>query len=282
MKTNFGYLGQLARKPKPYEKGTSSMWTDPYISKQLLQLHIDPTHDMASRSREKIERIVGWIEDKAGRHSLNILDLGCGPGLYAEIFAQKGHSVTGIDFSENSIQYASRQAKEKNLNIRYLQKNYLETDFENQFDLAILIYLDFCVLLPEERDKVLENVYRALKNGGMFIFDIVNGKNISRKILPQSWEVCQSGFWKETPYMVLNNGYHYPETRALANHHVVIGEDGSSESYIFWSLYYEKEDLLPILESKGFTGIAAEENVLPGDDCWNGENITFYTALKKQ
>ncbi|MGE5494383.1 MAG: methyltransferase domain-containing protein [Burkholderiales bacterium] len=29
-----------------------------------------------------------------------LLDLGCGPGIYAELFAKKGFCVTGVDFSQ--------------------------------------------------------------------------------------------------------------------------------------------------------------------------------------
>lgn len=128
-------IEKLAKKPQLYEKGTSVMWTDPYISKQLLRLHLEPDNDMASRSKVKIENTVTWILNQRNKDRLNILDLGCGPGLYAEQFVRKGHSVTGVDFSENSIQYASEQAKGKHLNIKYLNRNYLDLNFENSFDL---------------------------------------------------------------------------------------------------------------------------------------------------
>jgi len=146
-----------------------------------LELHINPQIDVASRSKVKIERITNWILERADKPKMKILDLGCGPGLYAELLAQKGHSIIGVDFSKNSIQYATRQAKEKKLDIEYLKKNYLNLDFDSQFDLAIMIYLDFCVLLPTERDIVLKNIYRALKKGGLFICDVVNERNIDNK-----------------------------------------------------------------------------------------------------
>lgn len=278
---NIELIRKLTGKPQLYEKGTSVMWTDPYISRQLLKLHLNPENDVASRSKAKIEMTINWILEQTENTEMQILDLGCGPGLYAELLAQKGHSVTGVDFSENSIQYATRQAHEKRLAIEYLKKNYLDLNFDCQFDLVILIYLDFCALLPKECDKVLENIYKALKKGGIFICDVVNSRNIDKKTLSQSWEVQENGFWKSTPYIALTQGYHYPEAKVLANHHIVIGQDDSFDSYIFWSHYYEKDDLKRILRSKGFTNIRDHENVLPeSDDCWNGENVTFYSARK--
>jgi len=278
---NIELIKKLSNKPQLYEKGSSVMWTDPYISKQLLELHLNPENDAASRSQIKIERITNWILEQADNPQMKILDLGCGPGLYAELLAQKGHSIIGVDYSENSIRYAIRQAKEKQLDIEYLKKNYLDLDFDNQFDLIILIYLDFCVLLPEEREKVLENIYRALKNGGLFICDVVNERNINKKTISQLWEVQESGFWKDKPYIALTNGYHYPEAKVLANHHIVISENNTVDTYIFWNHYYEKDDLVPILESKGFKDIADYENVLPENgDYWNGENVTFYVSRK--
>lgn len=278
---NFTQIARLTSKPQLYEKGSAVMWTDPYISGKLLELHLNPDHDIASRSTSKIEMTVGWILQQSQKPRLEILDLGCGPGLYAELLAQKGHSVTGVDFSENTVRYAVEQAKTKNLAIKYLNKNYLELEFENQFDLVMMIFLDFCVLLPAERNKVLDNIYRALKPGGLFVFDVVNDKNTDKKIMPQSWDAQEKGFWKDSPYLVLNNGYHFSESGVFANHHIVIGTQDTIDTYIFWNHYYSPVDLVPILQSKGFSGIKNHENVLPDEgNYFSGENITFYVAGK--
>ena len=58
--------------------------------------------------------------------------------------AEKGASVTGVDFSERSIRYARESAAEKNLDIDYINMNYLDFRTDVQFDLITMIYCDFC------------------------------------------------------------------------------------------------------------------------------------------
>jgi len=276
---NIKLLKDHVSKPELYQQGNSVMWTDPHISKQLLDFHINPEIDIASRSKQKIREISNWIMKIAGKDNMNILDLGCGPGLYTEYFAKAGHKVTGIDFSNNSIDYAKNQAQDKNLNIEYFCKNYLELDYENQFDLVILIYMDFGALVPTDRNKLLVIINKALKKGGMFIFDVANDKNLDQKTLGQSWEVSKTGFWKDEPYIALNNGYHFPDAKVLCNHHIIVDEN--VKTYIFWTHYYTKSDLSPILKSNQFVNIKNYENILPPGDCWNGENVTFYSSIKE-
>lgn len=271
----------LSNQPPLYEPGNSVMWTDPHIARELLRLHLDPEHDIASRSAPKIDRTAEWILRQAGKQGMEVLDLGCGPGLYAERMARQGHAVTGVDFSEHSLRYAGDRARQLGLVIDYRQGNYLELDVENRFDLAVLIYLDFGVLLPAERDRVLGNIVRSLKPGGMFVCDVVNERNIHRKVLGRSWEATDRGFWRDAPYLALAAGYHYPEARVLLNRHVVLGSDGSLRTYHFWNHYYAPGELMPLMQKAGFAQIRAHEHVLPADgDAWSGENITFYTAVK--
>lgn len=273
-------LFNIAKRPKVYETGSSTIWTDPYISKQLLKYHLASDNDMASRCSEKIELIVDWIQQMLGENNIDILDLGCGPGLYAERLAIKGHKVTGIDFSENSIKHAKESAAENNLNIEYIQMDYRELKIKEKYDLAVLIYLDFCVLNPDDAKNVLKNIYRSLKPEGMLFLDVINERNIDSKIMPQSWEVAESGFWKETPYIAMSRGYHYPEEKLLLNQHIVIDSEEKVDTYNFWSRYYEKEEMKTLLEMIGYREIKNHESILPPGDCWNGENVTFYTAKK--
>ena len=64
---------------------TASMWDDDYISERLLDMHLNPDIDAASRKRITIERTVRWIEANLEGKNKWILDLGCGPGLYCEL-----------------------------------------------------------------------------------------------------------------------------------------------------------------------------------------------------
>ncbi|MGD2034506.1 MAG: hypothetical protein PVF73_05580 [Bacteroidales bacterium] len=61
---NIESLKEITKKPQLYQKGNSFMWTDPHISRQLLELHINPDTDIASRSMNKIRTIVKWISDR--------------------------------------------------------------------------------------------------------------------------------------------------------------------------------------------------------------------------
>lgn len=277
MKTLLNYT----KRPELYEKGTAVMWTDPYISKQLLQIHLHPHMDLASRKQTTIQSTAKWVLSKAAKEGMHILDLGCGPGLYSEIYAKKGHQVTGVDFSENSIAYAKQEAEEKALNITYLNQNYLELVVpENQFDLATLIYTDLGPLLPSERDQLLAHIKKALKPGGFLIFDVLNDKKLESKVSPKNWEVAETGFWREGPYLALSESFLYKEQKVILGQHLVL-EESHTEVYRFWTHFFSQSDLLRILSPYDFTDIAFHEDVLPEGDLWNGDNVTFCVCRKK-
>ena len=145
-------LTELQQKPAPFTPGEALFWNDPHISTQMLKVHLDPNVDAASRRPETIDRSIQWLIKMLGlKTGASILDLGCGPGLYASRFARAGLQVTGMDYSRNSIDYASQYASENNVNVTYRYQNYLELADENQYDAAFLIYGDFCPLNTEQR-----------------------------------------------------------------------------------------------------------------------------------
>jgi SAM-dependent methyltransferase len=269
-----------SEKPDLYEKGGAVMWTDPYISAQLLETHLNPDLDLASRKPETIRQTIDWILSESGNQSLEILDLGCGPGLYSEILAGKGHQVTGVDFSENSIKYARKEAEKKRLDISYIRENYLELELEeNTFDLVLLIFTDFGPLLPKERNQLLQMIRRVLKPGGFFIFDVLNEKNFEEKLSPRTWEVSDRGFWRNHPYLALSESFLYKEEKLILFQHLIIDEKGNIDTYRFWNHYFSEQDLKDILHSNAFDKISFHENVIQSADLYKAEEVTFCKAL---
>jgi SAM-dependent methyltransferase len=276
---NLTELYKLNEKPRLYERGTRLMWTDEHISKQLLKIHLDPDNDLASRKPAAIKKTIEWILKQVPEKRLTILDLGCGPGLYDEIFALKGHIVTGVDFSKNSIEYARELALSKKLNIVYKNYNYLLLDECDKFDLVILIYTDFGTLTPEKQEQLLKKIQRALKPGGVFIFDVLNDSEIQGKLAPKTWEVSEGGFWRAGKYAALTESFHYPENKVILTQHIII-EDDEISVYRFWSHYYSRKRIEELLVSAGFKKPSFSGNVLPKDDAWSKKHITFVTAEK--
>ncbi len=276
---NVKSIMNLCVKPALYQKGTAVMWTDPYISKQLLDVHLNPNLDLASRKMKTIETTIEWILDRAGKDSLNILDLGCGPGLYSQLLAQRGHHVTGVDFSETSITHATNTAKENSLNIEYRRQDYLELEDQEKYDLVILIFTDFGVLVPDDRSVLLSNIHRALKPGGCFLFDVLNENWAVQKPVEKTWEISEKDFWREKPHLLLSDTFSYPENKVILSQHCVIDEE-DCKIYRFWTHFFSHEDLTGILSKKDFGEIGFYENILPDSEICSGQHVTFCTAIK--
>ena len=194
------------------------------------------------------------MNTQKGKGKLNILDLGCGPGLYAEVFAVAGHIVTGIDISKNSIEYAKQSAEDRKLDITYINTDYLETELEsNKYDLVVMIYTDFGVLTPEERGWLMKMVLRVIKKGGTFIFDVLNDNEIENKTSPKTWEANNAGFWKDSPYLALSESFLYPQEKVILFQHIIIDKEENNETYRFWTHFFSQSDIEIILKTHKFT-----------------------------
>lgn len=275
-------LMTIVRKPALYEKGNACMWQDEYISRHLLELHLNPDSDAASRRHSTIDRTVQWIGAHMNTAPGAILDLGCGPGLYCERLAEYGHRVTGVDFSNRSIAYARQNAARRGLKIEYIVENYLDLVFENQFDLVMMVYCDFDVLVPDERALLLKMVHRALRPGGLFIFDTLNPNAPAAMNVPcKSWEIDDGGFWKMGPYLVLSDTIQYEEAQVILQQHIVSSEPDQHSVYRFWTHYYQHDVLVSILEKEGFSVEEARDDLLPDDGQGTHDMVTFYTTRKR-
>jgi SAM-dependent methyltransferase len=247
-------LLQLQQKPGPFTPGEALFWDDPHISSQMLAAHLNPDIEAASRRPETIDRSVKWIMETLGlKEGHSILDLGCGPGLYASRFAREGLQVTGVDYSRRSIEYATNQARENKLNICYRYQNYLDLNDENQYHAAFLIYGDFCPLNPDQRSTLLRNVHRALKPGGAFVLDVSTRACREKHGVRNGWYAAQNGFWKPGPHLILEDGFDYPEQSLWLDQYTVIEADGNISVYRNWFQYYTPDSITAELSEAGFS-----------------------------
>jgi len=181
-----------------------------------------------------------------------VLDLGCGPGLYASRLAARGMRVTGVDTSRRSIAYAHKHAAEHGLDISYCTQNYLALEDEGAYDAALLIFGDYCPLNPEQRRTLLANVRRALKPGGYFVLDVTTPLHHQRHNCGDGWTSARTGFWREGPHLVMERHFEYPDMIAL-DQYIVIDKDGTLTVYRNWFQDFNRKTIKAELEANNFS-----------------------------
>jgi 2-polyprenyl-6-hydroxyphenyl methylase / 3-demethylubiquinone-9 3-methyltransferase len=107
-----------------------------------------------------------------------VLDLGCAGGFMAEAMTALGARVTGIDPAAHALEAARRHARNSGLGITYDVGVGEALPYDNaSFDAVV------CVDVLEhvaDLNKVLAEVTRVLRPGGLFLFDTINRNPIAR------------------------------------------------------------------------------------------------------
>lgn len=190
-----------------------------------------------------------------------MLDLGCGPGLYASRLAKNGMKVTGVDISKSSIDYATKSAKEKKLKIDYRHINFLDVDYRDEFDAAIQIYGEINTLSDINRDRLLAKIHRALKPEGLLIFDVSTREQFKRNVkksgLKNGWQINDGGFWRPGKHLILEQDFDYPENNIYLSQTIIIDENQKVSVYRLWYHDYTLESITPVLKKTGFEIVIA-------------------------
>ncbi|MEO1040550.1 MAG: class I SAM-dependent methyltransferase [Pseudomonadota bacterium] len=219
-----------------------------------------------------VDRIVDGIARLGDLNGKRILDLGCGPGLYAQRLSQRGAAVHGVDFSTNSIAYAKEHAP----GIRFSVANYLADDLgEGAYDYATLIYGDICALAPSSRRRLFEKVGAALRPGGRFILDAFSRPQFDAL---QSETVIErdlmDGFWAATDYVGVKQTLLYSDEAIALDRYTIVEPDRHWVVHN-WLKYFEPRELIAELEAAGFLaeGSAQTED---WNGRWAGEAAPFF------
>jgi 2-polyprenyl-6-hydroxyphenyl methylase/3-demethylubiquinone-9 3-methyltransferase len=121
---------------------------------------------------------LAWFDRHAEWAGRDVLDLGCAGGFMAEAMAAKGATVTGIDPAAHAIEAARSHAASGGLDIRYDVGVGEALPYDAaSFDTVVCVdVLEHVADLP----KVLSEITRVLRPGGLFLFDTINRNPLAR------------------------------------------------------------------------------------------------------
>jgi SAM-dependent methyltransferase len=119
--------------------------------------------------------VIGLAGDLTGKI---VLDVGCGSGFFANIFAHSAERVIGIDNSSEQIQMARSHQPP---NVDYLVSDGLRSELPRANLVNAPFVLGYLETM-EELKKFFSNVYNCLSDGGRFIaiIDTSSGSDLRK------------------------------------------------------------------------------------------------------
>jgi len=122
-----------------------------------------------------------------------VLDVCCGAGRHSIELAKRGFKVTGFDLSEYLIGEAKKNLKvlkEKNVNVKFLNKDMRDFNFKGTFDIALNIFSSFGYFESDEENfKVFKNIKSSLKRNGYFVFDFLNEAVLRKNLVKKDFVI---------------------------------------------------------------------------------------------
>jgi len=246
-------------KPGPWSEGDNIPWDDPGFSERMLAEHLNQEHDLASRRSETIDHHVEWIfSGVLGSRPTRLLDLACGPGLYAVRLARIGCECVGIDFSPASIRHARDiAAAEAHLSCTYHHADVRDGLFGGGFDLVMMVYGQFNVFPRDRGLEILKKAHGALKPRGSLLLEIQSREQIQQggEKAP-SWYTAQSGLFSGEPHLVLQENFWHADAGASTTRFSIIdGQTGTVSSYALSNEAYTEQELTDALRLAGFKDV---------------------------
>ena len=262
--------------PVPPEGAAANLpWDDPGFSERMLREHLDQSHGAASRRREEILRLVDWLWDKlALRAGSRVLDVTCGPGLYAVELAGRGCIVHGIDFSPASIRYARQSAAEAGLADRctFELRDVRTMDVPpGSFDAALFIYGQLAVFTPQEAADLLRRCAAALRppaegGGGRLAVELLAFEAIN-KTNSTWWYTDNTGLWGDFPFLHLGERtWNNEHSFSFEQFHLLNLETGELQEYTLTDQAYPAPTMVAMMRQAGFGRV----DVFPA---WDGMEL---------
>jgi len=142
---------------------------------------IETTHPDIWQRWLEIETIKPWL-----RTGERVLDVGCGTGYAARIFAPLVGELIGIDFSEQMILRAQAGDNPTNLSFRVADVRQLDAAGLGTFDTIVSVRCLINILDRVEQYATIDQITAALRPGGRFI--LIEGKFEGRQALNEQRE----------------------------------------------------------------------------------------------
>lgn len=127
--------------------------------------------------------------DQYGSQGKKIIELGSGTGKHANLLAEKGYQILGIERSPEMVDIANRS---KAINVDFKVADITNFEIDQFFDIALSLFHVISYLTNNQSlVDTFKNVHRHLNSGGLFIFDVWHSVAVNFQVPEKRTKILQ-------------------------------------------------------------------------------------------
>jgi SAM-dependent methyltransferase len=222
---------------------------------------------------EWTQKEVAFLRDKLQvSPPAKLLDVPCGGGRHSLPLAAEGYHVTGVDISPAFLEAARSRAADRQLQVRWEQREMVDLPWPQTFDGAFCFGNSFGYLPDADNARFLQAVSDALKPGARFLLDYPTVADALLTYFPER------NWYEIGDILHLRNGRYDPRSGRIIVEHTCI-RGGQTEKKVMSQRIYTYRELCELLEKAGFTDLQGYGS-LAGDPFAFGCKSLFMLATK--
>jgi SAM-dependent methyltransferase len=127
-------------------------------------------------SRE-VEFLAQFFSRHAGRPLRSMLDIACGPGYHARLFARRGVVAYGLDLRPEMVEFARDEAKAEGVDAHWFAADMRRFSMAEPVDLALNSYDSIDCLDTDDLVEHFATVARNLAPDGLYVFELTHPRD---------------------------------------------------------------------------------------------------------
>jgi SAM-dependent methyltransferase len=134
--------------------------------------------------RRDVTREVDFLFDlyriRTGRALTSMIDIACGPGYHARLFAARGVRAHGLDLRPEMIEFGRDHAEAEGVSVDWMASDMRSFRLREPVDLALTSYDSIdCLSSQDELVAHFRAVAQNLTPGGLYIFELTHPRDCS-------------------------------------------------------------------------------------------------------